>query len=190
MMGQIEVELAGAGGQGIDIALQRFLLAREVGKERVRLRIAGWLGERDRPYAEGVLERLREEGLGDVVEHVGEVDRDGKIDFLQSLHVLSVPTVYREPKGLFVLEALANAVPLVQPRHGSFPETIEATGGGLLVEPESPEALARGLRALMDDPDRRVALGRAGQEAVRRLYTDDAEADATLALYERCRDLG
>ena len=50
-----------------------------------------------------------------------------------TIDVLSVPTTYREPKGLYVLEALANGVPVVQPRHGSFPELIEATGGGLLV---------------------------------------------------------
>ena len=58
--------------------------------------------------------------------------------FLQGLDVLSVPTTYREPKGLYVLEALANGVPVVQPRHGSFPELIEATGGGLLVNPDDP----------------------------------------------------
>ena len=52
--------------------------------------------------------------------------------FLQSLDVLSVPTTYREPKGLYVLEAWANGVPVVQPRHGSFPELMEAAGGGLL----------------------------------------------------------
>ena len=47
---------------------------------------------------------------------------------LKSLDVLSVPTVYQEPKGLYVLEALANGIPVVQPRHGAFPELLEATG--------------------------------------------------------------
>jgi hypothetical protein len=37
---------------------------------------------------------------------------------------------YKELKGLFVLAALANGVPVFQPRHWSFPELIEATGGG------------------------------------------------------------
>ena len=53
--------------------------------------------------------------------------------FLHGIDVLSVPTTYREPKGLYVLEALANGVPVVQPSHGSFPELIEVTGGGILV---------------------------------------------------------
>ena len=105
------------------------------------------------------------------------------IDFIHSLDVLSVPTIYKEPKGLYVLEALANGVPVVQPRHGAFPELIEATGGGLLVDPESPEALAAGLEQLMKDPVERETLGRKGREVVHRDYTDTAMAQATLDLY-------
>ena len=48
------------------------------------------------------------------------------IDFLSSIHVLSVPTSYKDPKGRFVLEALAHGVPVVQPAHGAFPELVEA----------------------------------------------------------------
>jgi glycosyltransferase involved in cell wall biosynthesis len=84
-----------------------------------------------------------------------------------------------------VLEALASSVPVVQPRHGAFPELIEATGGGLLVEPDSPQALAAGLRALMDDPSRRAELGCMGREAVRRAYSDEAMARRTVEVYER-----
>ena len=57
--------------------------------------------------------------------------------------MLSVPTTYKEPKGLYVLEALANGIPVVQPRHGSFPELIEATGGGLLVNSDDPRGPGR-----------------------------------------------
>ena len=117
------------------------------------------------------MSKLREAGCGDEFEHVPSPDHAGKVSFLQSLDVLSVPTTYREPKGLYVLEALANGVPVVQPRHGSFPELVGATGGGLLVNPDDPEDLARGLRQLLEDPARREGLGRTGKEAVR-LYNE------------------
>src|SRR4029079_10839328 len=88
--------------------------------------------------------------LGSAFRYVGSPPGHvEKVAFLQSLDVLSVPTEYREPKGLYVLEALANGVPVVQPRHGAFPELIEATGGGLLVDPLDPEALARALEELL-----------------------------------------
>ena len=163
-------------------------LTEKAGPDAARLRIAGWLGSRDRAYLEECMSNLRSWGLEGVVDHVGEVDRTGKIDFIHSLDVLSVPTIYKEPKGLYVLEALANGVPVVQPRHGAFPELIEATGGGLLVDPESPEALAVGLEQLMKDPVERETLGRKGREVVHRNYTDTAMAQATLDLYRRYID--
>ena len=70
---------------------------------------------------------------------------------------------------MFLLEAMANGVPVVQPRRGAFPEIVETTGGGLLVEPDNPEALADGLLdALARIRRGRAALGRAGAEGVRR----------------------
>lgn len=152
---------------------------------RVRLKVAGYLGERDKKYLADLETQLASWGLASRCEIVGEVDREGKIRFLQSLDVLSVPTVYREPKGLFVLEALANGVPVVLPRHGAFPELVEATGGGVLVEPGSVEDLARGLGDLLADSGRRAALGRAGREAVHGRFHDRAEAEQTVDLYSR-----
>ncbi len=99
--------------------------------------------------------------------------------------MLSVPTTYREPKGLYVLEALANGVPVVQPRHGSFPELIEATGGGLLVNPDDPADLARALRRLMEDRTLAEELGRKGREVVHERFTADQMARDTLDVYAR-----
>ena len=62
----------------------------------------------------------------------GTVDRDDKARFLQSIDVLSVPSGYHEPKGLYLLEAMAAGVPVVQPNHGAFPEMLGRTGGGIL----------------------------------------------------------
>jgi glycosyltransferase involved in cell wall biosynthesis len=160
-------------------------LTDELGPDRLRLRVAGWLGQRDRPYFDGIMDQVKEWGLENVVDYRGEVDRQAKIEFLSSLHVLSVPTTYRDPKGRFVLEALASGVPVVQPRHGAFPEMIEATGGGLLVEPDSADALASALGALRKDPVRRKELGRKGRESVRRDFSAEAMARRTLEVYEQ-----
>lgn len=150
----------------------------------VRLRVAGYLGARDRAYLHDLEARIADWGLADAYEHVGEVDREGKLRFLQSLDVLSVPTVYRDPKGLSVLEALAGGVPVVQPRHGAFPEMIEATGGGLLVEPGSTEDLARAIGSLLRDPALRRELGERGREAVHTRFSARSEAEGTLRVYE------
>ncbi len=153
--------------------------------DALRLRVAGYLGARDVPYKDECLAKIESAGLSERVDFVGEVDLEGKLAFLHSLDILSVPTVYQESKGIFVLEALADAVPVVLPRHGSFPELIEETGGGLLTEPGSTESLVEGIRELVIDPGRRRQLGASGQAAVRSRFTDDANADAIVAVYRR-----
>jgi glycosyltransferase involved in cell wall biosynthesis len=150
-----------------------------------KLRASGWLGENYRPFFDEQVKKLTAAGLASDFEYVACPTHADKVRFLQSIDVLSVPTVYREPKGLYVLEAWANGVPVVQPRHGSFPELIEPTGGGLLVEPDDPAALADGLRRMLDDHDLRDRAGRAGEAAVRERFTAAAMAKETTAVLER-----
>jgi glycosyltransferase involved in cell wall biosynthesis len=147
------------------------ILRQTPGAPICRLHVSGWLGENHKPFFEVEMAKLRDAGLGDDVTHIPAPDHAGKIAFLKGIDVLSVPTDYREPKGLYVLEALANGTPVVQPRHGSFPELIEATGGGLLVEPGEPAALAEGLRRLLEDVALRREYGQKGQATVHECFS-------------------
>lgn len=172
--------------KGLHLLAESFrLLSGEPNSPEVILRVAGYLGKRDRSYLKEIERKLARAGLKERIDYWGEVDRNGKIAFLRSIDVFSVPTVYREPKGLYILEALANGVPVVQPDHGSFPELLRETGGGVLFDPESPEALATALRALLSDPVRREELGRRGKETVFRTFGAEAMAEASLAVYRQ-----
>lgn len=155
------------------------------GAETARVRAAGWISPAGRRYLKECQEALSRRGLADAFEYIGEVTFEEKVRFLDSIDVLSTPTVYREPKALFALEALAHGVPIVQPAHGVFPELIEATGGGLLYEPGDARAHARALYELAMDPERRDRMGRAGREVVLERYTDERMARATLEIYNR-----
>ena len=148
-----------------------------------RLVVAGYLADEHRPYLDTAIRNMRDWGLGGEFEYRGELDRGGKIAFLQSLDVLSVPATYKEPKGLFLLEAMASGVPVVQPRKGAFTEIVEKTGGGVLVEPDDPDALADGLLALWHDPARAAALGAAGAAGVLEHYTVGRMADVVEGIY-------
>lgn len=171
--------------KGLHLLVDAFLrLAREPGGEHLQLAVAGWLGERDRPFFEEQRQKLAAAGLLDRFRHAGEVDLAGKVGFLESLDVFSVPSVYRESKGLPILEALAHGIPVVVPDHGSLPEMIFATGGGLLVAPESVDGLTASLRRLIQDPDLRRRLGAAGREAVHRDWSDDRMAERLVGVYE------
>jgi glycosyltransferase involved in cell wall biosynthesis len=175
--------------KGLHLLVDALLhLHRTPGGSDVHLRIAGWLGDQHREYAESQFRKLREAGLGDKFVYIGEVDRREKLAFLQSIDVLSVPTTYREPKGLFVLEALAGGVPVVQPAHGAFPELLARTGGGVLVPPGDSLALAAELHRLLADRPESRRLGRAGQAVVHAEYSALHMAERTRAALLRCRE--
>lgn len=142
----------------------------------IRLRAAGYMASADRGYLADVKKILAKRGLGDQFEYVGEVNLAGKNDFLQSLDLFSMPTVYRESKGIPVLEAWANGVPAVLPCHGAFEEMMADTGGGLLCEPNNPAALADALAILIRDPRRASETGKTAQLAVRERYSTEIMA--------------
>lgn len=170
--------------KGLHLLVDAFVeLRRRPGHEDMRLQIAGWLGAHRREFAETQFQKLRDAGLADHFEYIGSVDRHGKLDFLRGLDVLSVPTTYHEPKGLFVLEALAAGVPVVQPSHGAFPELLEATGGGILVRPDDPHSLADGLERLLADEANRRSLAEAGREMVHSRHNGRSMAEETVALF-------
>jgi glycosyltransferase involved in cell wall biosynthesis len=150
-----------------------------------RLHVSGWLGENNRAYFNEQVARLKQSGLHEHFLHVECPDHASKVRFLHDIDVLSVPTTYREPKGLYVLEALANGVPVVQPRHGSFPEWIEHTGGGLLVDPNAPEQLALALKQLHDDLALRQQMGTRGQSVVQERFNATRMAEATVEVYRQ-----
>ena len=147
--------------------------------------IGSW-GDEGHAYITALRRRARRL-LGDrraLEIHVG-VDRERKWALLRSAACLCVPAPYAEPKGLYVLEALAAGTPVVVPAHGAFPELLQELGGGLLFPPGDLEAAADRIAELLGNPERRDRLAREGQEAVRRRRTSDRMAEAALAAYSR-----
>ena len=172
--------------KGLHILVDAFLrVAETFGAHNVQLHVAGYLGKKDEPYLEELVNQIQAAGLADSFVHHGEVTRTEKINFLNRLHVFSVPTVYRESKGLSIIESLANGVPVVQPHHGTFPEMIKATEGGILVEPESPEAVAAGIIELLNDTEQRESLGETGKMNVHQKFNDAIVAEQLLKVFEK-----
>ena len=158
-------------------------LRKRTPQARMRLDAAGYMAPAQAPYLDGVKAALHKAGLADEFMYHGTVDRDGKLAFLQSLHVLSVPATYDEPKGVFLLEAMGEGVPVVQPRRGAFTEIVEKTGGGVLVPPDDPAALADALHDLWADPALTERLSERGFAGVRTHYDIARSTDRLLDVY-------
>jgi glycosyltransferase involved in cell wall biosynthesis len=143
-------------------------------KQPAVLRAGGYLPPEHKSY----LQKLRG------VEYLGSPDRDGKIAFLQSIDVFSMPSPYADPKGLSLLEAMANGVPVVQPKRGAFPEIVNSTKGGILFEPDTPKALAEVLDELAIDRERLRALSANAVQGVREHYSIARMAARTADIYQ------
>ena len=149
-----------------------------------RLEAAGYLAPEHEDYLKDIKQEMIRSDFGGEFHYRGVLDREQKIAFLQTLDVLSVPATYDEPKGIFLLEAMACGVPVVQPRRGGFTEIIETTGGGELVQPDDPDSLADGILRLARDPALAQRLGQNGFENVRKHYSVARMADRALEAYE------
>jgi glycosyltransferase involved in cell wall biosynthesis len=169
--------------KGLHVLVEAFHRLKQRTAIPMRLVAGGYLGPEHKEYYDGVLARVRDLGLEADFTYAGSPDRAGKQQLLQSFDVMSMPATYDEPKGLTLLEAMASGVPIVQPARGSFTEIVERAGGGLLVTPDDPEALAQGLLRVLTDRSLAAELSRRGALGVRAHYSADAMADAAESAY-------
>ncbi len=160
------------------------ILRQDRGMPASRLEVAGYLASEHTSYLAGVETKMREWGLGAEFHYRGCLERSEKIRFLQSIDVLSVPSMYAEPKGLYLLEAMACGVPVVQPNHGAFPEILAKTGGGLLAQPNDPSSFADGLLAIARHPGQARDMGVRGAAGVREHYSVARMADRVIEVYQ------
>jgi glycosyltransferase involved in cell wall biosynthesis len=164
--------------KGFDLALRAFaqVLPRFPG---ARLVVAG-----DGP-ARGELERLAGAlSVGSRVRFEGWVD-PGDVPRLMNAATVVVISSRREGLPQVSLESGLMARPVVATRVGGLPEVVVHGRTGLLVEPESPAALADGIASVLADPGRAARMGRAARARVLDVFGWERTVDAYDALYRR-----
>jgi glycosyltransferase involved in cell wall biosynthesis len=102
---------------------------------------------------------------------------------LQALDAFALMGAGSDESCRAALEAMAAGRPVVGRRVGALPETVVHGVTGLLVDDDRPESVAAALRALVAEPERAAAMGRAGRERARALFGSDAHAAQIEAIY-------
>ena len=174
--------------KGLDTLVEAYIHLRQRDRvKNLRLHIGGGCGPGDEPFVADLRKRLASAGVLQDVGFFPNLERAAKQEFLRNLSVFSVPALYGEAFGLYVIEALASGVPVVQPEVAAFPELIAATGGGRLCKPADPIALADALEQLLFDPALATTFGQVGRKAVVAQFTNDRMAARIAEFCERLK---
>ncbi len=139
-----------------------------------------------KPVEGGRTERLVEQlGIGQHVHFVHNVSDMELVELMGSAEVACVPSLY-EGFSLPTAELMACATPLVVSRAGAIPEVVGPDGEcALLVTPGDVGELERAIATLLDDPERRAAMGEAGRRRAQEKFSWRAVAVGVAAAYER-----
>jgi glycosyltransferase involved in cell wall biosynthesis len=171
---------------GLGTLVDTFIALKQKAKHKnLRLHITGGSTNDDKPLMKRLLATLAAKNLQGDVTFVPDFDRASRLEFLQSLSVLSVPASSGTAFGTYILEALASGVPVVEPRIGSYPELVNSTNGGILYDPNDPEALATALESILGDRKKLLELGNAGRKAVIEGFGMETMARNMLSIYDK-----
>jgi glycosyltransferase involved in cell wall biosynthesis len=130
------------------------------------LHISGGYTGDDKPFISDQIRKIKASGLKSFVRIYPEFQGNSKQEFFSNIDVMSVPVRKHDGYGLYILEANAAGVPVVQPATGAFPEIVERTTGGITYTPDSVEELSDSLLKLLTEHDLRSRLGKQGREKV------------------------
>lgn len=114
------------------------------------------------PVAGAIVDRATQLGVADRVRMVGRANRAAVAGWIRSSDLVVCAPWY-EPFGIVPLEAMACGVPVIGTAVGGLLDTVVDGQTGVLVPPRRPDRLAAAIVALLDDPHRRMAMGRAGR---------------------------
>lgn len=143
----------------IGTALRAFAIVRKA-RPAARMTVAGSGPERDRLVA-----LTAELGLAGAVTFTGRLDNERIAELYQRADISINPSLVDNMPNS-ILESLASGVPVVSTDVGGVRFVVEHGKTALLIPPQDPDAMARAVLDLIENPHTAERLARAGRESV------------------------
>ncbi len=173
---------------GLDILVDAFILVKSnPGYEDVKLLITGGSTGDDKKYIKSVRKKLKKEGLEESVEFQKEFEGEARMNYFNEVSMISVPVRNGEAFGIYLVEALACGIPVVQPRLGAFPEIVERSEGGLIYDENRPAQLAKSLQKLLDDEKLLEELSEKARKGAETSFNVNQLAEALVDVYKTAK---
>jgi glycosyltransferase involved in cell wall biosynthesis len=164
--------------------LQALAELRDRGRDAHGLVVGGDAHGLSPEYAASVRRMVGELGLEDRVTLTGQVPDTAP--YVRAMDVM-VSASEREPFGIVLLEAMAHAVPVVAVGDAGPRDIVDDGRTGVLVPSPHPTLLADALEPLVDDAERRRAMGACGRERYLREFTAERMAETLLERLDEVR---
>lgn len=128
--------------------------------------------------------RERAAALGEHVRFVGPVSRQDLPEYYRTADLLVHPSLWEEPFGMILVEAMACGRAVISTAKGGIPEIVDDGQCGRLVDAGDHEALAAAIIDLLMSPKSRAQMGRRGRMIVERRFNWDSVAAELDAVYQ------
>ncbi|NOU16421.1 MAG: glycosyltransferase family 4 protein [Bacteroidales bacterium] len=169
---------------GFEILVDAFIRLKENPKfSNARLKVTGGKTGDDDKFISRQVDKLKREGFQNDIEFIEDFRTESLGNFFEGLTLLSVPVLEGEAFGLYQIESLASGIPLVQPRLGAFPEIIEASGGGVIYQPNTSEALAQKLAEVLSDSEQIKLMSINGRKSVEEKFNTSILIQRMIEVY-------
>ena len=157
--GSVRLLFVGAVGKlkGEKDLVQALALVKQAGVD-VRVSFLGY-------RAEGLVEDCRQLGITDLIDHLGPVPMDKRLDFYRNADIFVLPT-YAEAMPIAVIEAMAAGLPVITTAVGGIPEIIDDGVEGFLVECGDVKEIAEKILLLSRDKQKRLEMGSKGRSRI------------------------
>jgi glycosyltransferase involved in cell wall biosynthesis len=171
---------------GLDVLVDAFILLKRIeGNEDIRLLLTGGYTGDDHHFLKEQKRKLKEAGVLSQVEFIGEFGEKGRAGFFNRVQVLSVPVHNGEAFGIYLTEAMAAGIPVVQPALGAFPEIIESSKGGITYPANTPEELAGALNKLLNDRNSLSVLSTSARQSIIERFNIHSLAKEMHTIYDK-----
>jgi glycosyltransferase involved in cell wall biosynthesis len=116
---------------------------------------------------------------------VGTVENFKLIEYYEQSDIFIFPSVWNEPFGIPIIEAMAMELPVIATNSGAFPELVEQGKTGLLVERSDADALAEAILCLLEDENLSKAMGKAGRQRAVEKFSWDRLSESLFERYKQ-----
>ena len=123
-------------------------------------------------------------GINDRITFTGKITTERLVELYSEHEIAVSPSIY-EGFGFPAAEAMACELPVIASDGGALPEVVgEHLKTAYVVPTRDPEALAAGIDYLIDNPAKRIAMGKAGRKRVLETFTWENAAKEMVDVYE------